>query len=49
MSITITVIVSVLWSTIVFHFGSKWIDKMLSVQPPIDPSKPIVRQPGDKP
>jgi hypothetical protein len=25
------------------HFGGKWIDKMLCVQPPQDPNKPIVR------
>lgn len=32
---------SVIWLGI--HFGSRWIDKMLGVQPPFDPSKPIVR------
>lgn len=26
------------------YFGGRWIDKMLCVQPPIDPSKPIVRR-----
>lgn len=31
-----------LWAGI--HFGSKWIDRKLGVWPPIDPSKPIVRQ-----
>jgi len=25
------------------HFGGKWIDKMLCVQPPYDPNKPLVR------
>lgn len=27
---------------VAIHFGYRWIDKMLLVQPPIDPSKPIV-------
>jgi hypothetical protein len=26
------------------HFGSRWIDRMLCVQPPLDPNKPIVRK-----
>lgn len=30
-----------IWAGI--HFGSRWIDKMLCVPPPLDPSKPIVR------
>lgn len=25
------------------YFGGRWIDKMLCVRPPLDPSKPIVR------
>jgi hypothetical protein len=26
------------------HFGAKYIDRMLLVQPPADPKKPIVRR-----
>jgi hypothetical protein len=29
------------------YFGSKYIDRMLPVQPPADPNKPIVRRTRD--
>lgn len=37
---------ALIWAGI--HYGSRWIDKLLCVPPPFDPSKPIVRRIGER-